>query len=403
MAAGVIVFDDRRAREWEPLALTRPIGELLFGSLRLAERVARATGLPLLGHITAPHLRDYREPGAAPVLEPSAVPSDDAVLYWCARAVPGSGTRIELPESQTNFRIDDRIVGWIAAPGHPPTAEQLAELRPPDPEAPAIEVPGRLLDWIWQVMLESPDWAARDLLAEPVPRPATALPDGVRRLGQHPLWIEGGVQIEPNVVLDVREGPIKLGAGTSIRAGTRLAGPAVIGPRSRLLGGSLAQIVTGPFTYVQGEVEGVTFLGYTNKAHQGYLGDSYLGRWVNLGALTTNSNLKNNYHTVRVWTPTGERDTGELKVGCFLGDHVKTGIGLMLNTGTVVGAGANLYGSTMPPKYVRPFSWGEGAALGEYRLDAFLDTAARVLPRRGVEWNEQVQRYLESCWREGRG
>ncbi len=119
--------------------------------------------------------------------------------------------------------------------------------------------------------------------------------------------------------------------------------------------------------------------------------------------MTTNSDLKNNYRPVRVWTPGGVLDSERTKLGCFFGDHVKTGIGMMLGTGTVVGSGANLYGSAMPPRHVEPFSWGEGEALGEYRLAEFLDTADRVMARRGVELGERGRRYLESCWRKGRG
>jgi UDP-N-acetylglucosamine diphosphorylase/glucosamine-1-phosphate N-acetyltransferase len=138
----------------------------------------------------------------------------------------------------------------------------------------------------------------------------------------------------------------------------------------------------GPVCKVHGEVEETVVLGYSNKAHDGFLGHAYLGMWVNLGALTTNSDLKNNYGDVRVWTPGGETDTGSRKVGCFLGDHVKTAIGTMINTGTVVEAGANIFGG-MPPKYVPPFSWGDPG--GEYDIDRFLETAAIVLGRRDVE------------------
>ena len=144
-------------------------------------------------------------------------------------------------------------------------------------------------------------------------------------------------------------------------------------------------------------------LGHTNKAHDGFLGHAYLGKWVNLGAMTTNSDLKNNYRPVRVWTPSGVTDTGHNKVGCFLGDHVKTGIGMLLNTGTVVGAGANLYGSVMPPSYVEPFSWGQGDDLTEYRLAEFVDTARAAMARRGVDLDERGQQFLEACWRKGRG
>jgi hypothetical protein len=139
-------------------------------------------------------------------------------------------------------------------------------------------------------------------------------------------------------------------------------------------------------------------LGYANKAHDGHLGHAYLGRWVNLGAETTNSDLKNNYGPVRLWTPDGERDTGTIKLGCLLGDHVKTGIGTLLNTGTVVGAGSNLYGAAMPPRYVPPFSWGTGEALVPYRLEKFLEVAARAMARRDVELTPKLQRQLVAAW-----
>jgi UDP-N-acetylglucosamine diphosphorylase/glucosamine-1-phosphate N-acetyltransferase len=204
-------------------------------------------------------------------------------------------------------------------------------------------------------------------------------------------------------VFDVRHGPILVEDEVEIRAGTRLAGPAAIGARSRLLGGSFEAISTGPHSYLRGEVAETVVLGHSNKAHDGYLGHSYVGKWVNLGAFTTNSDLKNNYRPIKVWTPSGVQDTGELKLGCFLGDHVKTGIGLLLGTGTIMGAGANVYGSQMPPTYVEPFSWGEGDNLGEYRLADFVETAARAMARRGVELDERGRRYLERCWRKGRG
>jgi hypothetical protein len=119
---------------------------------------------------------------------------------------------------------------------------------------------------------------------------------------------------------------------------------------------------------------------------------------VNLGAETTNSDLKNNYSTIRLWTPDGEEDTGSIKMGCLLGDHVKTGIGLLLNTGTVVGAGSNLWGALLPPKYVPPFSWGSGSELTEYRLDRFLQVAERAMGRRGVQLSEATRAQLGKAW-----
>jgi hypothetical protein len=119
---------------------------------------------------------------------------------------------------------------------------------------------------------------------------------------------------------------------------------------------------------------------------------------VNLGAGTITSNLKNTYGTVHLWTPAGRRDTGLVKLGTMFGDHVKTGIGTRLTTGSVIGAGSNIYGSHMPPHYVPPFSWGEGDALGIYRLEKFLETAERAMGRRGMPLSDRTRRQLAAAF-----
>ena len=139
--------------------------------------------------------------------------------------------------------------------------------------------------------------------------------------------------------------------------------------------------------------------GHANKSHEGFVGHSYLGRWVNLGAGTTTSNLKNTYGTVALWTPDGIRDTGLQFLGTLFGDHAKTGIGLRLTTGSVVGAGANVYGGAMPGKYVPPFSWGEGSSLGAYRLEKFLDVAERAMARREVPLTPGGRALLSAAYR----
>jgi hypothetical protein len=123
---------------------------------------------------------------------------------------------------------------------------------------------------------------------------------------------------------------------------------------------------------------------------------------VNLGAETTNSDLKNNYGSIRLWTPAGPLDTGAIKLGCLLGDHVKTGIGLLLNTGTVVGAGSNLWGAVLPPTFVPPFSWGSGAELTEYRIDKFLEVAERAMARRDVILSSALRGQLGLAWERSR-
>lgn len=135
-------------------------------------------------------------------------------------------------------------------------------------------------------------------------------------------------------------------------------------------------------------------LGYANKAHEGYLGHALVGRWVNLGALTTGSDLRNDYRPVRVGIPGGPQDSGLLKVGVFLGDHVRTGIGTLLNSGTVVGAGSALFGGGMAPKSVPPFTWAGPGEASVYRWESFLDTARTVVARRDQPWTPGVERIL---------
>lgn len=206
------------------------------------------------------------------------------------------------------------------------------------------------------------------------------------------------MRLEPGVLLDTREGPIHLGDGVEVLSGARLAGPLLAGPGSRLLGGSLSRVSAGPVSYLRGEVEESVVLGFSNKAHDGFLGHSCVGRWVNLGALTTTSDLKNNYGPVRLGTAEGTVETGLLKLGSLIADHARTAIGTLLDTGTVVGAGANVFGSARPPKWIPPFAWGTGPAAGRTRREAFLATARTVHERRGVPFDSRTEAWLGEVW-----
>src|SRR6266550_2308513 len=147
-------------------------------------------------------------------------------------------------------------------------------------------------------------------------------------------------------------GPILIRRGAIIAPFTHLVGPISVGRDSQVLGDRVANSSIGDSCKVRGELSNTIFIGHSNKAHAGFVGHSYLGRWVNLGALTTTSNLKNTYGPVQLWTPSGVRSTGQQFLGTIFGDHAKTGIGTMLTTGTVIGAGANVFGGTMPPRVV---------------------------------------------------
>jgi UDP-N-acetylglucosamine diphosphorylase/glucosamine-1-phosphate N-acetyltransferase len=167
-------------------------------------------------------------------------------------------------------------------------------------------------------------------------------------------------------VLDARSGPIYLGQGTIVRPHSYLRGPLSIGPGCRL----------------GGEVTHSLFHGYSNKAHYGFIGHSYIGEWVNLGAGTTNSNLKNNYGTVKVQVNGKQVDSGQQFLGCFIGDYAKTGIGTLINTGTVIGLGANVLGGQVTPKSIPDLQWDEKS---KYRLDDFLKAAETMMARRGIK------------------
>lgn len=398
----LVPFDDEIARGWEPFALTRPCSELLFGAVTLRERAERGFGIPAAGVLSAPHLREFEDPGAPAVLPPRALPQGTPVVTWCVRAVLDADVPVSLPDPPALLTVQGQPAGWYAAPDAPPPQRFFAELHTGTAPARRAELPGRWLEHVWQLVTLGPEQLARDLAAALRGCHTPTLPPGVDVVGDHPVELGRGVQLEPHVVFDTRNGPVWLGDRVQVRAFTRIEGPAAIRANSRVLGGSITAVSTGEHSYLHGEIAETTVLGYTNKAHDGYLGHAYVGRWVNLGAMTTNSDLKNTYGTVRVWTPQGERDTGALKVGAFIGDHVKTGIGLLLATGAVIGAGSNLFGSAMPPRTVPPFSWGEGGNLTEHRLEEFLTTAERMMARRGVALGERGRRCLEACWRLGR-
>jgi UDP-N-acetylglucosamine diphosphorylase/glucosamine-1-phosphate N-acetyltransferase len=412
----LILFDDAIARGWEPFALTRPAGELLFGTMTLRERAERVFGTPCAFHLSADHLRGFEEEGAPPVATLDAADRDVDRIFFLSRAVPELGTGLDrasdamadgdagapgISESGP-IVIQDRVVGWVARAGDPaPTPDQLLDPAASDPGNGA-RLPGRVLRNVWDLIGGNDEQIAADVEALHADARQPDLPAGVHCWGDHPVVLEDDVALEPGCALDASAGPIWLARGVTVRAFTRLAGPAYIGRDTQLLGGSIESISTGPVCKLRGELSVTVCLGYTNKQHDGHMGHAYLGRWVNLGAETTNSDLKNNYGTIRMWTPAGDTDTGEMKLGCLLGDHVKTGIGLLLNTGTVVGAGSNLYGAAMPPKFVPPFSWGTGEELIEYRLEKFLEVAEVAMGRRGVTLSEDGRKQLSAAWERGR-
>lgn len=403
------LYDDSVARNWQPFSLTRPIGEMLFGTETIRARIERLFGAGCCGHLAGDALLGFEEPGAPRCIPVESVGNVGTRIYLNSRFVPQAGFAPVTGGGPALLTAGPAIVGACVPhgtalpPGLLAAAARLAGRTPrrsrcsqgfhhERPEAlptwPMRSVSGRLLETVWELMAANGDQLRRDGARFE----EKGLPAGVHRIASGKISLAECAVIEPGVVLDPSGGPIILSQGTRVQAPARITGPLYLGPDSRILGGVVREASIGPGCRIRGEVQSCVILGFTNKAHDGFLGHSIVGGWVNLGAMTTNSDLKNTYSPVRVIIGGRRTDTGLLKVGCFLGDHVRTGIGTMLHTGTVVGAGSNLFGDGMPPRDVPPFSWGTGSDLSEYRLDRFLETAATVMARRGIKMTDGVQR-----------
>jgi UDP-N-acetylglucosamine diphosphorylase/glucosamine-1-phosphate N-acetyltransferase len=394
-AVRLFLFDDSRARRWAPFTLTRPVGELLFGCLTLRERAERALHASCEGHVSRRALLGFDESGAAPVVALDEIGTKGKRVFLSSRAAPDLDG-VEVPDDLTRLTVAGMPAGWVLPEGAPLPSE--LSMRDPAVERgneETLELGGELLEHPWDLVAKNSERVRGDV---PVLWPGENDAGGIIRIGDGLISVADGAEIEPGVFVDTRGGPVRLAPGARVEGPARLIGPLYVGPGTRIVGGHVGTSSIGPVCIVRGEVADSVLVGFINKAHDGYIGHALLGRWVNLGAFTTNSDLKNNYRPVRVWTPDGDVDTGLLKVGCFLGDHVKTGIGTVITTGTVIGAGSNLFGGTMPPPLVPPFSWGAGASLGVHRRDEFIATAERAMTRRGQELSPGVRRVLEDAW-----
>ena len=403
------LYDDAVARDFEPFALTRPISELRAGAEIIRHRWERITGVRASGFLSSPHLAGFEEGDAPPAADLDAgIPPDS----WIANsrfvpslsahapvAVPGdcrllSGGRVAAVRltkgvSRSDMRSDPRLAQLLAS------EEGADEITGGTGSIAAIN--GRWIDNVWD-----PIDQLVTQLAEDIPVLGAEMPDAavshVTVIGGHGVYCEPGSMIEPFVVLDVSEGPVMIRRGARISAFTRIVGPCYIGEDATIVGDAIRSCSIGEVAKVRGEISNSIVLGHSNKGHTGFVGHSYLGRWVNLGAGTTTSNLKNTYGPVQIRTGAGTADTGMQFLGSLIGDYVKTGIGMMLTTGSVIGAGANLFGSTAP-KYVPPFSWGEREPYERYKVDKFLAVAERMMDRRHVTLSKGLRDALAECHR----
>ena len=386
----LFLYDDAIARGFEPFALTRPCGELRAGTTLVRQRWERALGVAAAGFVAGEHLADFDEPGAPPFAGETIPAGSVVVNARCVVALaPASAdaTTWTCEGKLAAVRLARDVPRALLADGTHP----LEEL--PRTAGENVELAGRWLAEVWDLVGQLTPTLAEDIAALAPGLPVTPPPAHAVVLGPNPVYVEEGATVEPYTVFDTWAGPVLVRRKATVFAFTRVVGPCYIGEESTVAGDKVANASIGPVCRVHGELSSTIFIGHANKGHDGFVGHSIVGRWVNMGAGTTTSNLKNTYGTVQLWTPSGVRDTGLQFFGTAFGDHVKTGIGLRLSTGTVLGAGANVYDG-MPPKAVAPFAWGAGAPYDTYDAHKFVAVAAKAMARRHVELTDKATRQL---------
>ena len=229
-------------------------------------------------------------------------------------------------------------------------------------------------------------------------RTSEPIPEKTVAFNPEDIFIEEGAKL-PFCVLNATDGPIYIGKNTEIMEGSMVRGPFALCEGSTLKMGTkiYGPTTVGPYSKIGGEVNNSVFFGYSNKGHEGFLGNSVVGEWCNLGADTNNSNLKNNYAEVRLWSYETENfaKTGLQFCGLMMGDHSKCGINTMFNTGTVIGVSANIFGSGFPRNFIPSFSWGGAKGFTTYLTSKAFEVAAEVMKRRELEFSAQESAILE--------
>jgi UDP-N-acetylglucosamine diphosphorylase/glucosamine-1-phosphate N-acetyltransferase len=224
---------------------------------------------------------------------------------------------------------------------------------------------------------------------------------GVHILNPSEVTIGTGTVIRPGVVIDAENGPVYIGKNVQIMSFSTIIGPAYIGDKTIVKVGAkiYADCSIGPVCKVGGELESTIMHSYSNKQHDGFLGHSYLGAWVNCGAGTVTSDLKNNYSSVKVYVNGEPVDSGMQFVGVTIGDHSKTAINSTFNTGTVIGVSSNVFGTGFPPRYVPSFSWGAaGETFTTYNIEKAIGVAAKMMVRRDIELSGQEEKLFRKIF-----
>ena len=405
MAKPVVIFEDQGYLNLQPLTYTRPACRLRCGIVKLWEKVAAAYP----GADIVIHSRDYLSGVIKAEMEGVGVNSFSgaSALFVNGRvlATEGFAGTIGLEGEDCAFVAEGQIVAARVSGGKCVELAKLLAAGPlPDGWADGLKTQNveiTLINYPWDLINNNADQIAADFKRMKLGGQnhgkvhKAAILDGAEH-----IHIAEGAEIQPGAVLMGHDSPIYIGPGATVMAGAVLEGPISIGAKSsiKIQAKIYEGTSMGEYCKVGGEVEESIFHAYSNKQHDGFLGHAYLGEWINLGADTNNSDLKNNYSTVKVTINGKTVDSGSMFVGSTIGDHTKIGINTMINTGTVIGVGCNVYGADFPPKYVPSFCWGGAAGFVEHKTDKFLSTAEKVMGRRKREMTPAHKDMLEKVF-----
>jgi len=347
----------------------------------------------------------YREGSDIPVNGASLLAGDDLLLVDARIKADGFDVS-PTGASEVGVDADGKVMyARVAAADAGPLAGDGIEafLAGAKARLPNVTVSLATWNYTWELVLANPDQLTADFaaLGRSGIEGTVEQPNAVRGSAKD-VYIAAGALIHPMVVLDAANGPIYIDRDVEVHPFSRIEGPCYVGPQSVLLGAKCREGNSiGPVCRVGGEVEESIIQGYSNKYHDGFLGHAYVGEWVNLGALTTNSDLKNDYGSVQVFLPgKGPTDTGSNKVGSLIGDHTKTSIGTLLNTGSYVGAMALIMATGKPlAKFIPSFAWLlDGAVTKGFGRKKLYETANVAMGRRGRQWTEAQMAMWEAVY-----
>ncbi len=372
----IFLHDANRTRHLLPLTYFKPICELRFGILIQLESWTLALSTPVENYTTsAPNVEEC-------ILIDSGLLASQALVEQISA----------LPQQTRLVHRDVTLAAHLAKNNESASEwDNLSSLPSIEFQDSAAPV---LISRPWHIFQHA-DLAIRlDFSRIVTNRKSAPLDASVQVFGSYPLFAEEGAKATA-CTFNTNEGPIYLGAGAEVMEGAHIGGTFALGAHSVVkMGAKIYGASTlGPHCKVGGELANVNFQSYTNKAHDGFIGNAVIGSWCNLGADTNCSNLKNTYEEVKVWSEVEQRfiKTGTQFCGLFMGDHSKTGINTMLNTGTCIGAFCNIFGGGFPRTWIPPFSWGGSAGFKTHDLETALNTARAVMARRECTLSEQQE------------